>query len=386
MSLIDIWKNDRQQVLAKRVGQLIAFAGDGQLKDNGETSKEFRELLSVAPSDLIGSWLNECLETKFQDFGFVLQDIVNEIGTRLGFDVKPGVYRGHTNEGYDGCWSLIDRALLVEVKSSTNFSISLKRISDYRKQLENSLTLMADSVSILIVVGQEQTEDFEAQVRGSKFAWEVRLLGARALFKLLQLKESLEDQVVEKQIQDILFPQEFTRLDRIIDLVFATAEDIQEPDIIEEIEHDISSISRSVIPANFHSLVLDRLQGHFKSDFVKQSRVLWLTSDRNNLISCQVSKKYSDRNMNYWFGLKQTTQRPLKEHENSYCAFGLGSQDNILVIPYDFIAKYLDGFFTSPKPDGSVLHWHIRFVDSPTGVNMLVDRDRVPIDVTRYKI
>ena len=234
MALLDLWNADQHQIKSKRVDQLIAFAGEGKLRDGNTTSKEFRTLLNVVTSDLIGQWLDECLQLRFTDFGFVLQDAVNEVGRRLGFDITHGVYRGHTNEGYDGLWCIVGgRAILVEAKSSTSYSINLSRISEYRKQTAPQLDMRPEDISILIVVGGEDTSEFEAQVRGSRFAWDIRLLGVKSLFRLLKLKEALDDPKVERQIQEILFPQEFTRLDRIIDLVFATAEDAQNVETVE---------------------------------------------------------------------------------------------------------------------------------------------------------
>jgi hypothetical protein len=185
MALIDLWNAKRQQISDKRIDQLIAFAGEGQLRDGNSTSEEFRTLLKVVSSDVIDQWLNECLENRFTDFGFVLQDTVNEVGRRLGFDVTHGVYRSHSNEGYDGLWRIPGgRAILVESKSSTSFSINLTRISEYRKQVAPQLGIRPEDISILIVVGTEDTSEFEAQVRGSRLAWDIRLLGVKSLFRL----------------------------------------------------------------------------------------------------------------------------------------------------------------------------------------------------------
>src|SRR5262249_3665495 len=106
MALVDLWNADRQQITSKRVEQLIAFAGEGKLRDGNSTAGEFRALLKVVSSELIGTWLDECLTSRFTDFGFVLQDTVNEVGRRLGFEVTDGVYRGHSNEGFDGLWRI----------------------------------------------------------------------------------------------------------------------------------------------------------------------------------------------------------------------------------------------------------------------------------------
>ena len=384
MALIDLWNADRQQITDKRIDQLIAFAGEGKLRDRNSTSEEFRTLLKVVSSDVIGQWLDECLEIRFTDFGFVLQDTVNEVGRRLGFDVTHGVYRSHSNEGYDGLWRIPGgRAILVESKSSTSYSINLSRISAYRKQVAPQLGLRPEDISILIVVGTEDTSDFEAQVRGSRFAWDIRILGVKSLFRLLKLREALDDPKVERQIQDILFPQEFTRLDRIIDLVFATAEDAQDIESTEE-EVELDDSSPEKPRANFHSAILPRLERHFGQPLVKRSRSQWATPDDALLVSCQVSKHFDKGNADFWFGLKRTSRESLQEHKNAFCAFGLGTPDRVVVLPMSFFAPHVDSFFTSPDKEGGILHWHVRFVNTDTGVAMLVDRDRKQLDVTKY--
>ena len=47
MALLDLWNADRQQITGKRIDQLIAFAGEGRLRDGNTTSEEFRTLLKV---------------------------------------------------------------------------------------------------------------------------------------------------------------------------------------------------------------------------------------------------------------------------------------------------------------------------------------------------
>lgn len=385
MALIDLWNSDRSQITEKRIGQLIAFAGEGKLRDGNNTSHELRDLLAVLPSDMIGTWIEDCLTNRFTDFGFVLQDIVNEIGRRLGFQVTPGVYRGHGNEGYDGLWRMPDgRAVLIESKSSTAYSINLTRIASYRKQVAPEIGLDPEEISILLVVGTEDTEELEAQVRGSRFAWSVRLLGVHALFRLLQLKESLDDPNVERQIQEIVVPQEFTRLDRIVDLVFATAEDASST--TEDQEEHVVEEAEQTPRANFHAKILPRLERYFGKPLVKQSRVLWATPDDSILLSCQVSKQYQRGVFDFWFGLKRTTKEALEAHEHAFCAFGLGSHHNVVLLPFHVLATHLNGFFTSPDKDGGIRHWHVRFVLEEEGVRLLVNRDQERLPVDEYQL
>lgn len=105
MSLLTLWQQSRDQLEGKRLDQLIAFAGDGKLMDGSTTSVELRELLAAAPSSSLIAWKDEALSDRYDGFGFVLQDLVNEVGNRLGFSVAPGLYRGrHGVEGHDGVW------------------------------------------------------------------------------------------------------------------------------------------------------------------------------------------------------------------------------------------------------------------------------------------
>lgn len=392
MALVDLWKSDRDQISGKRIDQLIAFAGEGRLRDKNGTSRELRELLAAVPSDLLGVWIEECLQNRFNEFGFVLQDIVNEIGRRLNFRVTHGVYRGNSSEGFDGFWlTLAGRGILVESKSTTAYSINLTHIAEYRSQLAPTVGLPADRISILIVVGTEDTLELEAQVRGSRFAWDVRLLGMRSLFRLLKLREALDDPEVERQIQDILVPQEFTRLDRIVDLVFATAEDAQseeseDVDEVEDVQSDDNQTPSEgrLSPASFHSQILPQLESHFGSPLVKRSRIQWGSPDDRVLVSCQVSKYFVRGAAKYWFGLKRSTKEALEAHSNAYCAFGLGSPDKVVVIPFTLVQKYLPTMFTSPDEEGGIRHWHVRFSERESRVSLLSNRDREPVDVTEW--
>ena len=386
VGLPDLWNTDRSHITGKRIAQLIAFAGDGKLRDGNSASQELRHLLAVVPSDRIGTWIDECLTDRFSDFGFVLQDIINEIGRRLGFDVIPGVYRGHPNEGYDGLWRIPDgNAILVESKASTSYSISLSRIAGYRKQIAPELSIAPEEISILLVVGSEDTEELEAQIRGSRYAWSVRVLGVQSLVRLLKLKETLGDPGVERQIQEILIPQEFTRLDRIVDLVFVTAEEAQteEGELTEDPE-GLAEDSPVASKAGFHAEIIPRLEKRFGGPLVKQSRVTWASPDGRVLVSCQVSKEFEREDMHFWFGLKRTTKEVLEKHTNAFCSFGLGTSRRVVLIPFCKLARLLECMYTSPDDSGRVRHWHVRFRHNNGKIELILTPNGHDVDVTEF--
>src|SRR5687767_10188206 len=132
MALTDIWARSRDELATKQVQQIIAIAGEGRLRDGNTTSREFREFIAAIPSDFIARYAGECVAESFTDSGHTLQDLVNQMGTRLGFDVTNGRYRGTAGQaGFDGLWrSPSGRALVVEVKTTDTYSIDLDTIAE----------------------------------------------------------------------------------------------------------------------------------------------------------------------------------------------------------------------------------------------------------------
>jgi len=116
----------------KSVKQLISIAGNGKLTDGSTTCAEFRELLAEIPAERIVQYADECLKEGFQDSGLALQDIINEVGRRLGFGVTYGRCRGKTGSiGNDGLWELPNgHKIVVEVKTTDAYrTIDLKQAS-----------------------------------------------------------------------------------------------------------------------------------------------------------------------------------------------------------------------------------------------------------------
>lgn len=83
MPLLSFWKNAKEEVLKLSIEQVVSNAGDGVLRDQSECSSEFRQYLRVAPVESLYEYARHCLESGFNRSGFILQDIVNEFGTRL---------------------------------------------------------------------------------------------------------------------------------------------------------------------------------------------------------------------------------------------------------------------------------------------------------------
>ena len=227
MVLSDLWKTSREALEGKHVQQIMGFAGDGRLLDGSDSSADFRQFLALVPSSMLATYALECITSKFDGSGFALQDIVNQVGERLGFSVEYGCYRGtHGKPGHDGLWLVGDgRAIITEVKTTAAYTVNLATQIGYRKQLADAREdVDAESTSILLVVGRQDTSSLEAQIRGSRYAWDIRMISVEALLRLLDLQERLDDPDMFQKVTRILIPQESTKVDSIINLVFSTAE------------------------------------------------------------------------------------------------------------------------------------------------------------------
>lgn len=224
MLLVDLFRRSPDEVLSKGLWQIIAFAGTGKLTDGGETSAQLREILSCIPVEALSRWGNEAVRGKFEDSGFALQDIVNEIGRRLGFTVRPGTYRGGRGEPYDGLWeSRTGHRLVVETKTSDNFTIDLKRLVEYRRRLPTSKWLREEDSSILLVLGRQETGDYEDRIKGSRYAFGMRFITVDALLRLLALKEATADELalanLSTEIFELFTSPKFIGLDPVVKLV-----------------------------------------------------------------------------------------------------------------------------------------------------------------------
>ena len=105
-----------------------------------------------------------------------------------------------------------------------------------RRELIQKEKVSEDQSSILVIVGREDTGELEAQIRGSRHAWDVRLISVDALVRLMTIRQDVDDPATEAQIRSLLVPREYTRVDEIIDVVFATTEDLLEEAPPEEDE------------------------------------------------------------------------------------------------------------------------------------------------------
>lgn len=366
MPLLSFWKSNRDEVLRMTIQQVVSSAGDGHLRDGNEASQEFRGYLSVCPSESLFNYARHCLENAFDKSGIVLQDIVNELGRRLDFDVENGLYQGKkTAVGFDGIWrSPADPELLVEVKTTDYVAVSLNKIAGYKEKLCADHRIKPNA-AMLIVVGREDTGALEAQVRGSRYAWEMRLISIERLIKLVQIKEKSDDPATLIQIRQLLQPFEYTKIDQIIDVIFTTAADVEEqvvehaPVADADKTHETYKQERTD-PDLLNAKRLEAVEALARSkgtELVRHSRTLFWNADKSLRVCCAVSKRYEGDYQPYWYAFHPNWDRFLTEGREGYFVLSCMDRDEAYAVPYSVIDQHKKNLNVTDRGDKS--YWHV---------------------------
>lgn len=397
MALLHFYKANPDIVLTQTIQQIVSNAGDGNLCDASLASLEFRDFLKLAPSETLFIYARQCLESPFQNSGYVLQDIVNELGRRLDFEVEDGLYRGKQNAvGFDGLWqSKGEPELIVEVKTTDAYTIRLDTTNNYRKKLiETGRT--SDTASILIVVGRADTDALEAQVRGSRFAWDIRLISVERLIKLVQIKEKSDDPATVIQIRQLLHPFEYTKIDRIIDVIFTTAVDVanqQEEEtgkIVVEGASGQESKQSYTDPILLNAKRLAAVTAFAQlrnSELLTRSRTSFWGVDKRLRVCCTVSKRYDGDYQPYWYVYHTKWDEFLRDGDG-YLILCCMDLDAAFALPQSWFAANKQNLNATEKPDGGS-YWHIPITTLPDGslaINLSKVGQKYPLGQHRFSL
>src|SRR5262245_22647320 len=404
MPLLALWTSNPAAIGESTIEQIVTIAGDGNLRDGTPCSQELREYLAQCHSNKLEAYVDHWLSSGFTRSGMVLQDLINELGRRLDYQVDNGRYQGtRSTIGYDGIWiSPEAHTIIVEVKTTDAYRISLDTLAGYRDKLiaEGKVT---NRSSILIVVGRDDTVELEAQIRGSRHAWDIRLISADALLKLVQLKENSDSPDTGRKIRSLLAPMEYTRLDNLIDVLFTTATDV-EAAVVEtaaapdEVDATITTAERTTKSGwEFTDFaVLDRKRGQIvdaigaklATKLIKKSRALFWDANHECRIACTVSKRYTKRaSYPYWYAYHPEWDEFLREGTEAYFVLGCMDLSEAFAIPLKILRSHLDALNTTTTERHT--YWPIHLVETEqAGYALLLPKQsrQLALDEFRLKL
>ena len=293
---------------------------------------------------------------------------------------------------------------MLEVKTTDAYRISLDTIARYRSKLAGSNEI-GPSSSILIVVGREDTGELEAQVRGSRHAWDIRLISADALMKLVQIKENAEGVETGLKIRSLLAPMEYTRLDKMIDVMFTAAKDVEaaanatdaeleaETDGEQQSHDEKEQATRAwqfTEPGMLQEKreqIVSAVGRRVGTTLIKKSRALFWDTMHERRLACYLSKRYPRKGAPpYWYAYHPQWHEFLKEGGEGFLALGCMDLDFAFAIPVVNFEPILGALNTTTKEDGKA-YWHIHVVEqSPDRYSLLMPKRSTGLDLNTYRI
>lgn len=211
-------------------------------------------------------------------------------------------------------------------------------------------------------------------------------LSVDSLVKLMRIRQSLSDQRTVQQIQEILKPLEHTRVDRLVDIIFSTSEDVQSDELIETADSpDAQAPQRASKPVSYHDQCLEKISKHLKAPLVRQGRCTYGTADGKTRVICIVSKEYKRGNViRYWYAFRPSHKEFLEEAKTGYVALGCGSPEMVAVIPFEAFAKQLSTMRKTESEGRS--YWHVEIFKKGKNLLLNTPTDGKGVDVALYLV
>jgi len=228
--------------------RIVSLAGDW--KDESRASQQFRDIIEdeQTTTEEIESYLQEAIEGSESYHNRALQDLVNNVGRRLGFEVEYGIYQGVSGTiGYDGHWVSTatneETHLVVEIKKSTAFSIGPEQAGDYMEELVENEGLDRGQVYGLYVVGNGDVETVSQTILGSKYRDRMRVITAQRLLDLLEIQA--DSGLRHDQVVDVLLPINAVDVGQLVGLIQDVIEFREREGSVDDLSTDDQSDNSS---------------------------------------------------------------------------------------------------------------------------------------------
>jgi hypothetical protein len=186
--------------------------------------------------------------------------------------------------------------------------------------------------------------------------------------------------VYQQQDQSASSSVEYTRLDEIVELLFAAKQDLETPDTIapppEERKTPVAVKVASDELETMREAVVRRVEAKIGATFVRRGKALRASSDGKIRIVCLASQRYEGPagSGNYWYGFTLAQHEFLQDAAAGYLALVCGDSGKAFLVPREQLFQWLPDFLTTPPSPASrdeIRHWHVYFNDYGKSVDLV---------------
>jgi hypothetical protein len=158
---------------------------------------------------------------------------------------------------------------------------------------------------------------------------------------------------------------------------------LNQPIVVRKNVDNASPVLSKRSPINRVDYV-NRISEYLGESFFKNSISCYSTRDGNCRMTYAVSKRYDQSGGNrYWFSFYPSQKEFLDDAKTAFIAYGCGSLDKIILMPYERFLPLVEHLNTTIKHGRR--YWHIHIIETATQIQLvLAGGDRV--DVTEFRI
>lgn len=188
--------------------KLVGKLDDNDAPDPGR--ERFRNFLreNVQSIGQVRDYIQTCLSNNGDQYNKALQDLVNHLGTFLGFKIVYGRYRGVSNQvGFDGHWiSPKGLHIVVEVKTTETYSVGVSTVVGYVDALISAKEIPSwnEALGLYVIGKPDETRQIRNAIIGEKREHQLRLVSVDALLSLAELVSDYD--VTHEDVLAILRP------------------------------------------------------------------------------------------------------------------------------------------------------------------------------------
>jgi hypothetical protein len=222
----------------------------------------------------------------------------------------------------------------------------------------------------------------------------MRLISVERLIKLVQIKEKSDDPATIHQIRQLLQPFEYTKIDKIIDVIFTTAVDVetgqdeeQEPEDAND-GHKQDRTDPELLNKKRQQAV-DAFAAVKGKELVKRSRTLFWSPDKQLRVCCAVSKRYESKGeyQPYWYAYHPKWDDFLAEGQESFFVLSCMDRDEAFAIPFSWVQKNKKNLNMTERGERSYWHVPVTTVDhGGLAVNMSKIGTKAALEPFRFSL
>ena len=134
--------------------------------------------------------------------------------------------------------------------------------------------------------------------------------------------------------------------------------------------------------SSFHLECVSRVSASLREKYLKQGNTTFATTESNHRLVCAVSKQYIRSSQAlYWYAFHLAQREFLVGAQKAYVAYGCGSAQKVVLIPFDTFSPWVDEMNTSTK--GDRLYWHVHIYEVGSRLLLALTGGK-KIDITDY--